>query len=95
MMDEFRPPWWLRNRHLQTFLGARGDEERVSAGTLVHRVPTADGEALALHEDVPVSQSTTSDSPAVLLIHGLAGSHRSGYVVRIGQGLVRAGVARL
>lgn len=91
MMDEFRPPWWLRNRHLQTFLGARGDEERVSAGTLVHRVPTADGEALALHEDAPETPSTTSDSPAVLLIHGLAGSHRSGYVVRIGQGLVRAG----
>jgi uncharacterized protein len=93
MMDEFRPPWWLRNRHLQTFLGSRGDMESVSAGTLVHRVTTADGESLALHEDSPanVPPSSAHQSPTVLLIHGLAGSHKSGYVVRIGQGLLRAG----
>lgn len=93
MMDEFRPPWWLRNRHLQTFLGSRGDLESVGAGTLVHRVPTADGESLALHEDSPAEASVFSAKPypTVLLIHGLAGSHKSGYVVRIGQSLLRAG----
>lgn len=93
MMDEFRPPWWLRNRHLQTFLGSRGDTVQVSAGTHVHRVPTSDGEWLALHEDSPanVSDFSGSDRPTVLLIHGLAGSHKSGYIVRIGQGLLNAG----
>ena len=90
MMDEFRPPWWLRNRHLQTFLGTRGEADRVSAGTLVHRVPTSDGESLALHEDSP-SDPLSSDRPTVLLIHGLAGCHQSGYIVRIGHALFQAG----
>jgi len=92
MLDEFRPPWWLRNRHLQTFLGARDDTDKVGAGTLVHRVPTGDGEAVALHEDSLDESGTDVNRPVVLLIHGLAGNHRSGYLVRIGQVLVQAGV---
>ena len=92
MLDEFRPPWWLRNRHLQTFLGARDDTDKVGAGTLVHRVPTVDGEAVGLHEDFLDESGTDVNRPAVLLIHGLAGNHRSSYLVRIGQFLVHAGV---
>jgi predicted alpha/beta-fold hydrolase len=92
MLDEFRPPWWLRNRHLQTFLGARDDTDTVGVGTLVHRVPTVDGEAFALHEDSLAESGTEVNRPAILLMHGLAGNHRSGYLVRIVQVLVQAGV---
>lgn len=101
MMDEFRPAWWLRNRHLQTFLGSRGSETEVASGTIVHRVTTRDGEYLALHEDRPAAASkvgvtgemkTQADRvPAVVLIHGLAGCHQSGYLVRLGERLLRAG----
>jgi uncharacterized protein len=90
MMDEFRPPWWLRNPHLQTFLGSRGDPEQVSAVTLVHRVATADDEAIALHEDFG-GAADRDDAPTVLLIHGLVGSHDSGYLVRIGKTLYQNG----
>jgi predicted alpha/beta-fold hydrolase len=99
IMDDFRPRWWLRSPHLQTFLGATGQVACVSELTKVHRIPTIDGEALALHEDLPLlgspSSVATEDAfcdPVVLLIHGLGGSHRSGYLVRIASRLRELGV---
>ncbi|MEY4566489.1 MAG: hypothetical protein RLY14_1459, partial [Planctomycetota bacterium] len=99
IMDDFRPRWWLRSRHLQTFLGTTGQVDCVSELTKVHRIPTIDGEALALHEDLPrlglPSQAANEDpfcGRVALLIHGLGGSHRSGYLVRIASQLREMGV---
>lgn len=99
IMNDFRPRWWLRSPHLQTFLGTTGQVDCFSELTKVHRIPTIDGEALALHEDLPSSDlpwQATNEDPVgdrvALLIHGLGGSHRSGYLVRIASRLRELGV---
>lgn len=99
IMDDFRPRWWLRSPHLQTFLGTTGQVDCVSELTKVHRIATSDGEALALHEDLPLfglpSQAANPEAfceRVALLIHGLGGSHRSGYLVRIASRLRELGV---
>jgi predicted alpha/beta-fold hydrolase len=40
-----------------------------------------DGDIGILHDDRPVDWQPTS--PAALLIHGLAGSHTSSYMIRV------------
>ncbi len=55
-----------------------------------HAVRLLDGDQLILHDDCPANWSPTS--PAVLLLHGLAGSHQSAYLVRIAQRLRDCGV---
>src|SRR5439155_22369503 len=60
-----------------------------------------DGDAIPLHHDAPASvlpdpRSPTPDSrppcAAVILIHGLGGSHQSGYMVRCSAKLRARGV---
>src|SRR5205823_3386189 len=45
----------------------------------------ADGDCLALHDSVPAEWGT--GRPVAVLVHGLAGCYRSGYMIRIGQKL--------
>ena len=85
----FRPFPLLRNRHLQTILGAWAllpfeprSEER--------RVKLADGDILALEVSTP--QGWREDSPTVVMVHGLCGCSRSPYMVRLARKLVGRGV---
>lgn len=55
-----------------------------------HVVRLLDGDQLVLHDDCPPHWRPTA--PAVLLLHGLAGSHLSAYLVRIAQRLRESGV---
>lgn len=49
----------------------------------------ADGDTIVLHDDRPPNWIPTA--PTVLLVHGLAGNHSSGYMSRIAGKLVEAG----
>lgn len=53
-------------------------------------VTLADGDALAVHDSCPPAWRT--GEPIALLVHGLGGCHRSGYMRRITNGLTVAGV---
>ena len=88
--EKFRPHPLLRGGHLQTlfpfwFPGIRdeGSAERVL-------VPLADGDAVVLHDDCP--EAWTLGGGAVLMLHGLAGCHRSPYMVRIAKTLNERGL---
>lgn len=85
----FRPPPLLGNRHLQTVLGSRLRLTR-DPPAVTCLVPLPDGDRLALEVSTPAGWRT-GDRVAVL-VHGLCGSHRSIYMVRIAAKLVAAGV---
>lgn len=77
--SDFKPPWWLRNAHLQTmwpFLF----RSRIPVATRRERLELPDGDFLDL--DFTPNES----GPIVLILHGLQGSARSKYAA----GLLRA-----
>jgi hypothetical protein len=70
----YRPPWWCRNRHLQTLWGPLLRRRRLVLRR--ERVETPDGDFVDLDWlDGPAL------APLVLVLHGLEGSARSHYVV--------------
>lgn len=88
----FRPHRFLRSGHLQTLAGAwwRVPGNADCETSSIAWVDLGDGDRLALHDDVPAGWSDRD--PTVLLVHGLAGSHASGYMVRIAGKLRQRGV---
>lgn len=77
----FRPHPLLQGGHAQTLAGAFLPGPKFPYTARQHRVSLDDGDALVLHDDVP--RSWQSGDPVALLIHGLAGSHLSTYMVRV------------
>jgi predicted alpha/beta-fold hydrolase len=76
-VPRFRPHPLVRGGHLQTIVASYwpgGPRDYLS--TLLP-VALPDGDVLAVHDDGP-----DSGWPGVLLVHGLAGCHQSGYMVR-------------
>lgn len=88
MHAEFIPHPWLRGGNLQTIIGSFGALPPERA--VRHAVTLADGDQLILHDDQPATWRL-GDRTA-LLVHGLCGSHRSGYLVRIAAKLNAVGV---
>ena len=56
----------------------------------LHQVDLPDGEAVIVHDDQPADW--IADGPTVVMVHGLGGCHRSGYMVRIAEKLNARGV---
>jgi len=73
----FRPHPLVRGGHLQTVVGSYWPSGPADRPSTLLRVALPDGDALAVHDDAP-----SGGWPGVLLVHGLAGSHQSGYMVR-------------
>lgn len=82
----FRPLAFLSNPHLQTVMGHffGSTSDRLQAKTSF--VPLADGDSIALHENTPEGWQPGDD--CVLLVHGLGGSHRSKYLLRVARRLL-------
>ena len=87
---DFSPHPVARGGHLQTLAGFYWPTPRVEYAAETLLVDVSDGDKIALHDDRP--ENWTPDSPSALLIHGLAGCHGSGYMVRVAQRLVENGV---
>ncbi|MGE3317517.1 MAG: YheT family hydrolase, partial [Planctomycetaceae bacterium] len=85
----FRPHPLFPGGHAQTLAGAFLPGRRYRYQAKRHQVTLDDGDILVLHDDAPTSWQ--SGGPTVLLIHGLAGSHQSGYMVRIAARLNAVG----
>jgi predicted alpha/beta-fold hydrolase len=89
MGELFRPLPLLGNAHVQTLLGnlfARGP----APPSRLRLVTLPDGDRLALHDSVPAGWRP--GGPVVLLVHGLGGSHASGYMRRVALHLHARGV---
>ncbi len=87
---DFRPLPFLGNPHVQTVLGNFWRGPRLELASRLCTVPLPDGDALALHDSVPL-RWRPGHSVAVL-VHGLGGSHRSGYMKRLARRLCERGV---
>lgn len=86
----FRPHLLARSGHAQTLLGAYLPTPRWTYRAERHVVALDDGDRIVLHDDRP-PQWRAGDR-AALMIHGLAGSHESGYMQRISRRLNDRGV---
>ena len=71
----FRPAWWARNPHAQTFAG-RYMRPLAAVPLERHRIATPDGDFL----DLDYAPEPAPGAPVVVLLHGLEGSTRRGYM---------------
>jgi predicted alpha/beta-fold hydrolase len=87
---EFRPLPLLGNTHVQTLLGSfwPGVVRRFASREQHVRLP--DGDRLVLHDSLP--DGWQPGRRTALLVHGLGGCHRSGYMVRMAALLVSHGM---
>lgn len=76
----FRPLLGLGNAHVQTVLGHLAPGKGFSRRSLPRTVDLEDGDLLVWHDSVP--PTWRRGQPVVVLIHGMGGSHRSGYIQR-------------
>lgn len=72
----YRPPWWLRNGHVQTLLAVARRAKKLSG--FRERVETPDGDFFDL-DFFPVAPGRRAEK-AVLLSHGLEGHSRRPYM---------------
>jgi hypothetical protein len=79
-MQPFEPLPLLGQAHVQTFLGAFAKPWR-EPPSLTRQVVLPDGDRLALEVSTP--PAWTDRDPTVVLVHGLTGSHRSAYMIRL------------
>ena len=86
-VPRFEAPRGLRNAHLQTMV-ARMRRGRVAARYARTRLDTDDGDFV----DLDVWPAPAAPTGVCLLLHGLEGSARSGYVVSTSAALAAAGV---
>ncbi len=90
MSVDFRPLPFLGNPHVQTVLGSLFKGPTLRFPSQEHLVSLPDGDRLLLHDSVPVTWR--AGDWIVLLVHGLGGSHDSGYMHRMARRLVPRGI---
>ena len=93
IIPPFRPHRLFAGGHLQTLAGAFLPGMLEPEKGKIHQVDLADGEAVVIHDDQP--SEWIAGGPTAVLVHGLAGCHRSGYLVRIAAKLNARGVRTL
>ena len=85
----FKPPWYLRSGHLQTWLtGVHRPKANLPEPT-VHQIPIGPAGAMLVYENRPTS--TFDDQAGVLLLHGLGSSHAGTYMTNIAARLLERG----
>lgn len=83
--SSFKPAWWLKDCHGQTFFPTLF--RRVSPPKLRReRLVTSDGDFLDI-DWCDADSNSNSDSPLVILLHGLTGSAKSSYILGLQQAL--------
>jgi predicted alpha/beta-fold hydrolase len=86
---DFRPLPLLGNPHVQTILASLVNAPMMMPPTREHHVVLADGDRLMVHDSQPPRWRMSQ--PIVVLVHGLGGSHRSGYMRRLARLLWQRG----
>jgi predicted alpha/beta-fold hydrolase len=80
----------LANPHLQTVLGNLLPVRAFRYPTEERQIELADGDQLVVHDSLPVAWR--AGGRVAVLVHGLGGSHLSGYMQRVGRTLIRHGL---
>lgn len=83
---EFSPLPLLGNPHVQTVLGSVLRVSRLPAPSRIRHVHLPDGDQIVLHDSIP--PGWRPGGRITLLLHGLVGSHRSGYLLRLAMQLL-------
>jgi predicted alpha/beta-fold hydrolase len=86
----FRPHPLVMGGDMQTIAAVYLPQRGHVYGAKQHRLALDDGDQLVLHDDCPPSWH--AGDRVALLMHGLAGCHQSGYMVRIASKLAARGV---
>lgn len=86
----FKPLWPIQNGRLQTLGAVYFPYNPFLDHSLSHEIPLSDGDKIVVIENRPTQ--LRSSQRIALLVHGLTGSDRSKYLVRLTQQLVREGV---
>ncbi|WP_435017054.1 YheT family hydrolase [Tundrisphaera sp. TA3] len=86
----FEPPHWLRGPHAQTIIARYWPYPRARIASSYVEVEVEDGDRISILESCPPLWA--AGDPAAILIHGLGGTARSPYVVRVAKKLFDRGV---
>lgn len=89
-IPQFEPHPLSRGGHLQTVVGRYLPDARLRLRSTYHELELEDGDRLAILESIP--PGWRPKQPAALLVHGLAGSARAPYIVRVAHRLLRMGI---
>ncbi|MEZ6061891.1 MAG: alpha/beta fold hydrolase [Planctomycetaceae bacterium] len=89
-VPQFRPARGLSGAHRQTLLATYISGRPGITDTVPRKIRLPDGDFVVLHDDQPANWRR--GDLVVLLMHGLTGCHRSGYMMRIAAKLKRQGV---
>lgn len=79
----FYPLPWLKNGWLQTVAGRYWPDRLKDAVDFQHKLTLSDGDQIVLIENRPASW--LPHQRTVVMVHGLAGSAQSGYLIRLSQ----------
>jgi len=82
----FKPAWWLNNAHLQTLYPALMRTTPPPLGLRRERLITPD------NDFIDIDWCGEGDQPLIILLHGLTGSSRSGYIKGLQRTLLTQGV---
>ncbi|HUE97561.1 MAG TPA: alpha/beta fold hydrolase, partial [Longimicrobiaceae bacterium] len=86
--EPFRPAWWLPGGHAHTIAGRF--IRPLDRGPLrAERLELPDGDFVDLHEG---PETLPTDSPIVLILHGLEGCYASNYVATVSRALAAEGI---
>jgi predicted alpha/beta-fold hydrolase len=89
-LPPFQPHPLLRGGHAQTLGGVLWPGRLAAYAAVPRQVRLDDGDVIVLHDDQPAAWKP--GDRAALLVHGLAGCHRSPYMVRVAAKLNAVGV---
>lgn len=92
-VSPFVPARGLTGAHRQTLWAFLFPGRDRLPGTMERRLRLPDGDLIVLHDDCPPAWQRGDH--VVLLMHGLCGSHQSGYMVRLAAKLTAQGVRTL
>jgi len=90
--EQFRPPWYLRNGHVQTILTGFFKPKPPLLPTIEHFVPMGDKGASLVFENRAGRPATQRRDEAVLLLHGLGFSHAGTYMTTTAHWLLARGI---
>lgn len=89
-LADFRPAWWLPGGHAQTLSAAFWKGPQPPEQGIARRIELLGGDALIALDDCPPQWQ--AGDPAILMMHGLGGSARNSFLVRVTAKLMRRGV---
>ena len=90
--EQFLPPWFLRNGHIQTILTGFYKPKPPLPPTVDHKIPLGDKGFSLVYENAPSRPDAKHADEAVLLLHGLGSSHAGTYMTSTTQWLLAQGV---